>query len=88
MSLRDLKSTLLELHQALARVETVDPELRDLLLRLDQDIHGLTDPDATVSANYDYSGKLSAFEAQFAAGHPQLSGMFRALLTTLEHVGI
>jgi ABC-type transporter Mla subunit MlaD len=88
VSLPHLKATLVELHQALERLEDVDPELRSLLSQIDQDIHGLTDPEKTVSAQGDYAGRLAAFEAEFSSAHPQLSGMFRSLLTTLHSIGI
>lgn len=88
MSLPDLKSTLVELHQELARMDRVDPELERLLHQLDQDIRQLTDPDATVSAQENYADRLTAYEAEFSAEHPQLAGLFRSLLQTLHSIGI
>ena len=88
MSLPKLKATVVELHQALQRLDGVDPELRELLAQLDRDIHGLTDPEKTMSAQGDYASQLTAYEAEFSAGHPQLAGMFRSLLETLHSIGI
>jgi predicted component of type VI protein secretion system len=84
-----LKSSLGRLHAELTGTVKVDPELKELLQALDQDINQLLNttvyerPDADTLAE-----RSQAISAKFAAGHPQLESILRELGAILERLGI
>jgi len=89
MPREQIESKLAELHSELARLDKVDPELSDLLKRVDEDIHVLLDaeqPRAEETSRL--MQRLEELEAGFAARHPQLEKFFQELIAVLGRLGI
>ena len=86
---KQIKSSLSELHQSLEQAEEVDPELRDLLLQVDADIHKLLAEDAHDPAHAaTLQGRIEALSADFAAKHPHTERFFQELVAALGRLGI
>ena len=84
---KQIKSSLGELHQALEQADEVDPELRELLLQVDDDIHKLlSSPDPGGAATL--QGRIEALSADFAAKHPHTERFFQELIAALGRLGI
>lgn len=90
MTTENLKQTLLELHQALASGDPLDPELVGLLQLLDSDIRTRLAGQDTVGTAEDNTLTTRAQEisARFAAEHPRLEPVLRELSDTLQRIGI
>ena len=86
---KQIKSSLSELHQSLEQAEQVDPELRELLLQVDADIHKLLADDARDPAHAaTLQGRIEALGADFAAKHPHTERFFQELIAALGRLGI
>ncbi len=84
-----IKTSLSELHKALAATDQVDPDLRELLVQVDEDIDKLLradahDPEHAASL----LGRIEALNADFAAKHPHTERFFQELIAALGHLGI
>ena len=89
MDKESLKQALKRLHQDLAGSTEVDPELKELLGTLDEDIHQLLEDD---SASPDHAQGLveraESVAARFRADHPRLEPIFREVIDTLGRIGV
>ncbi|NMM28126.1 MAG: DUF4404 family protein [Glaciimonas sp.] len=89
MNTNSLKQTLTRLHANLETAENVDPELKEILRVLDNDIHKLLEKDTTDTTITDeLIDRSQAISAQFAARHPQLEPILRELGQILNRMGI
>jgi signal transduction histidine kinase len=89
MSKHDIKTTIRALHETLEQSGPVDPETRELLSELDQDVHRLLAQESVEGE--DEGGlqeRLEALAADFDSRYPQLSGILRELGVALARVGI
>ena len=84
---KQIKLSLSELHQALEQADEVDPELRELLLQVDGDIHKLLNAPAPGEAAT-LQGRIEALSADFAAMHPHTERFFQELIAALGRLGI
>lgn len=87
MSEARLRQLMTELVQELDKTESVDPELKATLKRLEADIDDLVDPD-TDSAENTVLDDAIALEARFAASHPVAEKILRELINSLSRIGI
>jgi len=89
MKTNQIKDTLRRLHADLDARNVVDPELRELLARLDADIHKLLDPnDVSISDSATVVERLESLEADFASEHPAIERFARELIDALGKMGI
>ena len=85
-----LKQTIQTLNQELDSETAVDPETRELLSMLDEDIHRLIAEPAQPSAT-DTEGimeKAEALAAHFAAEHPTAEALLREIVASLAKMGV
>lgn len=88
MDKASLKQALERLHQDLAgSTEVVDPELKELLGTLDDDIHQLLEDDSTTST-HGLVERAESVAARFRADHPRLEPIFREVIDTLGRIGV
>lgn len=88
MNEKNLKDLLSKLHAALEKTEKVDPETRQLVSNLDEEINRLLDPE---SAENDYDSVVDhakAVETRFAVDHPVAERFLREIIDALAKVGI
>ncbi|MDB5839687.1 MAG: hypothetical protein JWQ23_1639 [Herminiimonas sp.] len=84
-----LKNALNRLHADLANTGSVDPELKDMLQVLDQDIHHLLGQETHEPPEAGgLAGRTQEISAKFAAEHPRLEPVLRELGAILERMGI
>ena len=83
-SLRDL---LRRVHDRLSRTGTVDPESRELLVSLTQDIER-TLADRRAAGGDAPAQRLEALAVRFEADHPALAQVLRQLIDALGKAGI
>jgi Domain of unknown function (DUF4404) len=89
MKTNQIKDTLRRLHADLDARNIVDPELRELLAKLDADIHKLLDTrDASVADSDSLVERLESLEAEFASEHPAIERFARELIDALGKMGI
>ena len=89
MANEDVKTTIRALHRTLERAGPVDPETRELLNELDQDVHRLLAQEGeTGNDEGGLQERLEALAADFDSRHPQLSAILRELGVALARVGI
>lgn len=92
----NLQQHLKTLHADLANTGEIDPELRDLLHRLDGDIKTLLDRRLAenagnaepVSTTYGLAERSQELSAKFAIKHPHLEPALRELGNMLSSMGI
>jgi len=86
---KQIRKTLAELHEELARVDNVDPALRDLLRQVDGEIHELLNEAQPEQERLGLvKERLEALGASFAANHPTTERFFQELVATLGRLGI
>lgn len=90
MRRESLKQLLSQLHVELNATESVDEDLKTLLLQLSDDIHQVVthteqNDDPVYSA---LSERTLALSAKFAAQHPKLEPALRELGGMLERIGV
>jgi hypothetical protein len=85
----EIKTTLSELHRSLEQAEAVDPELRELLVQVDTDIHKLlAAPAHDAHHAKTLLERIEELSARFAAKHPQTESFFQELIAALGRLGI
>jgi signal transduction histidine kinase len=85
----DIKSTIRALHRTLEQAGPVDPETRELLSELDQDVHRLlAQEEAAAEDEGGLQDRLESLAADFDSRHPQLAAILRELGVALARVGI
>lgn len=87
MQTEQLKQTLNSVHEALAAEANVDPELRDLLATLDDDIHHLLDQE-TAEETSPAMDTAEALAARFAVEHPRVEALIREVVAALAKMGV
>jgi len=84
MSNERIKELLAQLREELESTD-VDDDLQKLMGELDDEIHGVIENDADVSALVDRAKEL---EAGFATKHPAAERFMREVIDTLVRMGI
>ena len=84
MSNERIKKLLAQLREELESTN-VDDDLKRLMSELDDEINGVTENDADVSALVDRAKEL---EAGFATKHPAAERFMREVIDALVHMGI
>ena len=90
MSTDNLKQSLKNLHAQLETAGDADPELRELLQTLENDIQNLLVREAAADGKPD-SGlleRVQAISAKFAVRHPHMEPALRELADILGRMGI
>ena len=88
MERKQLKQTLETLHRELETQVDVDPELKELLGKLDQDIHHLI---AQEPEKIQTAGAIEAAESlatRFAAKYPSAEAVVREIVAILGRMGV
>ncbi len=89
MNIDQLKSTIRDLHTDLDKTGQLDPELKELLQLLDEDLHRLLSRQADESLDTSgISERLESMAADFATQHPKLAPVLREVADALAKVGI
>jgi hypothetical protein len=89
MNNRDIKQTLIELHQELENTPELDDDLRTLLMEVDSDIHNLLAAEEQGQGVIDgLRDRLEALAADFAGQHPNTERFFREVIHALGRMGI
>jgi hypothetical protein len=89
MNNRDIKQTLLDLHQELESTPELDDDLRALLMEVDGDIHALLATEERGATVIDgLRERLEALAADFAGQHPNTERFFREIIHALGRMGI
>ena len=86
MTDKNLNELLTELNDALESIEEIDPETRELVKDLDEDINRLLE-----SGEQDVEGvvdRAQTLETRFALEHPVAERFFREIIDALSMVGI
>lgn len=84
-----LRHTLDELHQQLAGVDNLDPDVRTQLITALADIQRvLRSPDAQPQGESSFTGQLGDAALHFEQTHPTLSGTIRSIIDALARMGI
>lgn len=84
-----LKTTLEQLHAELDKIESVDPEMRNLLESAVADIHEhLASAPKEESVAEEIQDQLAAAAGHFDQTHPTLSGLLRRTIDLLSNMGI
>lgn len=85
MNDRDLSALLAELHARLKQARSLDPESRELLATVSQDIEKALAADDTTAVAAE---PVEALAVRFEADHPSLAGVLRQIMDTLGKAGI
>jgi hypothetical protein len=90
MQKQQLRETLTALHDELAAAQSVDPETRQLLESLADDIRRLSSDDAKRSAaDVDSaSAEVQGLITKFEADHPELTRALNQVASALANLGI
>ncbi len=90
MNKEQLKSTIQGLHEHLESAENVDPELRDMLVTLDGDIHHLMTAESAPQAEHarGVMDRAESLAARFAADHPHAEALLREIVAALAKMGV
>ncbi len=86
MTEKNLNELLRELNQALEKIDEIDPETRELVKDLDEDINRLLE-----SGEEDLEGvvdRARSIETRFALEHPFAERFLREIIDALAKVGI
>lgn len=86
---KELRERLASLHTELARTSAVDPQARELLITLLNDITRLLGAPAGAGDEHrSVTERLDALAVQFEAEHPSLGAAVRQVADTLSKAGI
>ncbi len=83
-----IQNRLAELHEALGKVDSVEPQLLELLKTVDGDIHALLRGEHSEEDAGQLMLRVETLGAEFAARHPQLERFFQELVAVLGRIGI
>lgn len=89
--MKDMKNMLTQIHASLSRAKSVDPELKDKLIALDQDIQRLLEKENEKENAFAYAGLEDAargLAVKFTNEHPNLALMIGQLADILGKIGI
>lgn len=86
MSQESLRELLAEVHERLNQTSSVDPESRDLLRTVMQDIERTLEGSAPSDGKH--TASLESLAVQFEADHPQLADTLRQLIDSLGKGGV
>ncbi|MBN2116383.1 MAG: DUF4404 family protein [Anaerolineales bacterium] len=91
MADQNFRDLLEQLQKELERMETVDEKGREMLRRLDMDIHSLlkrSGTEAEIDADEPILERLQDTIDHFEATHPTLTTMLSEMMTILSNAGI
>ena len=91
MPQEELKKTLASLHEELAHNQSVDPELRELLVRLAEDIDDVLHPAAPPpdeDSDESLVDRVKHAAEHFEESHPQLAAIIGRMADSLSQLGI
>jgi hypothetical protein len=86
-----LKAALTELHAELEQVDTVDPELRQMLVGTMSDINKALEArssEEAVEQEDSLSGRLAESIKDFEESHPNIAGIVQRMIDVLSQMGI
>ena len=85
----DLRQQIETLHAELAKVSSVEPQSRAVLIALLSDITRLLEQSNRISVEQQsLTGRLDGLAVQFEAEHPALGSALRQVVDTLSKAGI
>ncbi len=87
--MKDMKNMLTQIHASLSRTQNLDPELKNKLVTLDQDIQRLLEKEG--QNTFAYAGLEEAARSlavRFANEHPNVALLIRQLADILGKMGI
>ena len=87
MDREQLHQTLRRLHRELQSAEVDDPETRELLGAVQDDIDRVTGPDDDPPAD-ELGDRIERLAARFESDHPSLALALRQVISTLSSMGI
>lgn len=89
MNNEELRAQLEHLHAELQQADALDPQQRELLQTLANDIHQLLNSNENQPHQYRSLGeRLSEDVAQLEASHPQVTLLMRRAIESLAYLGI
>jgi len=89
MNDEELRTRLEHLHAELKQADALDPQQRELLQTLADDIHQLLNRDENQPDHYRSLGeRMSEDVAQLEASHPQITLLMRRAIDSLAYLGI
>ena len=89
MNNEQLRAQLEHLHAELQKADALDPQQRELLQTLANDIHQLLNRNENQLHHYRSLGaRLSEDVAQLEASHPQITLLIRRAIDSLAYLGI
>lgn len=88
MSDQKIKELLASLQKELEDTDKIDPETRQLVRELDEDIHRLVDGGSDPLDAESLIDRATAIETQFAIEHPRAERFLREIMASLSRVGI
>ena len=84
----DLKQTVQNLHEELARAQRLGPDDRALLESALMDIRHALDSEPAATSSGEHGDTLEGAAVRLEAGHPSLAGAIRSVLDALGKAGI
>ncbi len=88
MNETNLKELLRQLHQALEKTDSVDPETLQQVKELDEEVNRLLESGSTGDEFDNVVDQARAVETRFAVDHPVAERFLREIIDTLAKVGI
>jgi len=88
MSEDQLKELLGQLQQRLDQTKQLDPEAREMIAALENDIHRLLDKGDEEMDFDTFREGAQSLEARFSAEHPVAERLFREVIDILAKVGL
>lgn len=87
--MKDTKTLMTEIHASLAKTDNLDPELREKLVAIDQEIQRLLEKDAENTFAYAaLQESVRGLAIQFAQKHPNVALLIRQLADMLSKMGV
>lgn len=88
MNETNLKELLQQLHRALEKTESVDPETLKQVRELDEEVNRLLESGSQGDDFDNVVDQAKAVETRFAVDHPVAERFLREIIETLSKVGI
>lgn len=88
MNETNLKELLQQLHRALEKTESVDPETLKQVRELDEEVNRLLESGSQGAEFDNVVDQAKAVETRFAVDHPVAERFLREIIETLSKVGI
>ena len=88
MNDNNLKELLKQLHQALEKTDSVEPETLEQVRELDEEVNRLLDSGSQGEEFGNVVDQAKAVETRFAVDHPVAERFLREIIESLSKVGI